>query len=92
MSAITWPIKVVAGLSCEDVLERLSDYLDGDLPAPARTAVEGHVKACDGCARFGGEFKGTVRALRDHLVASPAPPVGLVARLREALDRELDRE
>jgi anti-sigma factor RsiW len=92
MSAITWPVKIVGGLSCEEVLERLSDYLDGDLAAPAKAAVEDHVKGCDGCARFGGEFKVTVRALRDHLLRSPAPPPGLVARLRAALDRELDRE
>ena len=92
MSTITWPIKAVAGLSCEDVLDRLSDYLDGELPAPSRAAVEEHVKACDGCARFGGEFKSTVRALRDHLLRSPAPPARLVAKLREALDRELDRD
>jgi len=92
MSTITWPVKVVAGLSCQDVLDRLSDYLDGELPGPAREAVEGHVKGCDGCARFGGEFKSTVRALRDHLLRSPAPPARLVARLREALDRELDQE
>lgn len=92
MSTITWPIKVVGGLSCQDVLDRLSDYLDGELPDAARTSVEDHVKRCDGCARFGGEFKSTVRALRDHLLASPAPPARLVARLREALDRESDRE
>jgi anti-sigma factor RsiW len=92
MSTITWPIKTVGGLSCQDVLDRLSDYLDGDLADAARASVEDHVKGCDGCARFGGEFKGTVRALRDHLLRSPAPPARLVARLREALDRELDRE
>jgi anti-sigma factor RsiW len=92
MSAITWQTKVVGGLSCEDVLDRLSDYLDGELAAPARAAVEAHVRGCDGCARFGGEFKSTVLALRGHLLRSPAPPARLVAKLREALDRELDRE
>ena len=72
--------------------ELASSYLDGELSDADRTAVEGHVKGCDGCARFGGEFKSTVRALRDHLLRSPAPPARLVAKLREALDRELDRE
>jgi len=92
MSAITWPTKIVAGLSCQGVLDRLSDYLDGELSTSARAAVEEHVKGCDGCARFGGEFRSTVRALRDHLLRTPAPPARLVDRLREALDRELDRE
>jgi len=92
MSAITWPVKTVGGLSCQDVLDRLSDYLDGELGVEARAAVEDHVKGCDGCARFGGEFRSTVRALRDHLLRSPSPPARLVARLREALEREPDRE
>jgi anti-sigma factor RsiW len=87
MSAVTWPEKSVAGLSCSQVLERLSDYLDGDLAEGPRAALEAHVKGCDGCARFGGEMVGTVRALRRHLLGA-SPPPGLLARLLSAIDRE----
>jgi anti-sigma factor RsiW len=82
--------RVVGGLSCGQVLDRLSDYLDGELDADARGAVEEHLRGCDGCARFGGELRATVRALRDHLVAqpAPAPPSRLRERLAEALDGE----
>lgn len=80
--------RVVGGLSCGQVLDRLSDYLDGELAADARGAVEEHLRGCDGCARFGGELRATVRALRDHLLASPAPPSRLRERLAEALDGE----
>lgn len=83
--------RVVGGLSCGQVLERLSDYLDGDLGAERRAAVEEHLRGCDGCARFGGEFRATVSALRDHLLASPAPPSRLRERLAAALDREPER-
>jgi anti-sigma factor (TIGR02949 family) len=77
--------KVVGGLSCGQVLDRLSDYLDGDLEPAAREAVEAHLRGCDGCARFGGELKGTIQALRRHLGASPAVPPRLRQRLLEAL-------
>jgi anti-sigma factor RsiW len=80
--------KIVGGLSCGQVLERLSDYLDDDLGPDARAAVEEHLRGCDGCARFGGEFRATVRALRDHLLAAPAPPSRLRQRLAEALAKE----
>jgi anti-sigma factor RsiW len=80
--------KVIAGLSCSDVLALLSDYLDGDLAASARQQVEDHLRSCDGCARFGGEFKGTVQALRSHLRRSPAVPPRVLDRLRAALDEE----
>lgn len=84
--------RVVGGLSCGQVLDRLSDYLDGELGADARAAVEEHLRGCDGCARFGGEFRATVRALRDHLRASPAPPSSVRRRLVEALDGERSGE
>ena len=80
--------RVVGGLSCGQVLDRLSDYLDGELEERERGAVEEHLRGCDGCARFGGELRATVRALRDHLLAAPAPPPGLRRRLADALARE----
>lgn len=80
--------KIVGGLSCGQVLERLSDYLDEELGDQARGAVEEHLRGCDGCTRFGGEFRATVRALRDHLLVAPTPPVSLRRRLADALDRE----
>jgi anti-sigma factor RsiW len=77
--------KVIAGLSCGQVLDRLSDYLDGDLPAPEAARIEEHLRGCDGCARFGGEFRGVVESLRHHLARSRTLPPGFRERLRKAL-------
>ncbi len=80
--------KVVAGLSCTAVLALLSDYLDGELPPEGRQRVDDHLRGCDGCARFGGQFQSVVRALRDRLV-NPGPlPASVRERLRGALDGE----
>jgi anti-sigma factor RsiW len=78
--------KVVAGISCGRVLGRLSDYLDGELEDAPRRQIEEHLRGCDGCARFGGEFASTVRALRAHLATPGGLPDGLRQRLRAALD------
>jgi anti-sigma factor (TIGR02949 family) len=80
--------KVIAGLSCNQVLDHLSDYLDGDLPAPEAARLEEHLRGCDGCARFGGEFRGVVESLRRHLARSQSLPVGFRERLRKALSDE----
>jgi anti-sigma factor RsiW len=80
--------KVIAGLSCGDVLALLSDYLDGDLAPEARQQVEAHLRGCQGCARFGGEFRSTVQALRAHLRRAPEVPASVLDRLRTALDGE----
>lgn len=78
--------RVVGGLSCSQVLERLSDYLDGDLAPAERAQVETHLRGCEGCARFDGQFQATVRALRAELTRSPGLPPGLRERLRRAIE------
>jgi anti-sigma factor RsiW len=81
--------KVVGGLSCSEVLDLLSAYLDGELAARDRAQVEDHLRGCDGCARFGGELRSTVASLREHLLAvALVPPPSVQERLREALARE----
>jgi anti-sigma factor RsiW len=80
--------KVIAGLSCGQVLDRLSDYLDGELSAEERERLEAHLRGCDGCARFGGELREVVGLLRSQLARSPRLPDGFGDRLRRALASE----
>lgn len=84
--------KVIAGISCSQVLERLSDYLDGDLPPEGREQVEAHLRGCDGCSRFGGEFKATVSALRGLLARPGGLPGGFRDRLRRSLSARTGRD
>ena len=82
------PDRVVAGPSCRAVLTDLSAYVDGELP-PGRVAqIEDHLRGCDWCERFGGEFSGLVRAFRQALHEAAPVDAAVVARLRARLDRE----
>ena len=80
----------VAGLRCRAVLERLSDFLDGELAESERQAVVAHLAGCDTCARFGGEMAEAVAALRAALAedaSSAEPETGaILARLRIRLE------
>ena len=38
--------KVVAGISCGEVLDRLSAYIDGELSADERARMEAHLRGC----------------------------------------------
>lgn len=75
----------VGGLRCSEVLARLSDFFDGDLPASEIAAIKEHVSSCTVCEQFGGRFAHTVSGLRRSLGAAPSVDEALVARLRDQL-------
>lgn len=64
--------RVVGGLRCRDVLELLADYVDGDLDPSMSARVDEHLRGCDACEKFGGEYGDLVARLRAGLgVAQP---------------------
>lgn len=76
--------RVAAGLRCRDVLEDLSELLDGALPPERVAAIHAHLAVCDACARFGGRVGEIVATLR---ASAPVAPFedgrlhGLLARV-----------
>ncbi len=52
------------GLRCDEVLERLPDYLEAALPPSERAQVEAHLRGCANCADFGGAYVALVQALQ----------------------------
>lgn len=83
-SAVAEDQRHEGGLTCGQVLEVLSDYVDGQLAADLEGQVELHLRGCAVCERFGGRFKRTVATLRSHLGAAPAVDAATYQRL---LDR-----
>lgn len=77
----------VAGIRCTEVLEELSDYLDGELRSEQAARIEAHLRGCDWCERFGGDFGDAVVRLRDRLGAPATPSDELHTRLMAELDR-----
>ena len=78
----------VAGIRCSQVLDHLSEYLDGELDAETVGRIEAHLKGCDWCERFGQHFSGTVGELRKHLSEPAELDPEVAARLRDRLDRD----
>jgi len=72
-------------LACRDVVELLSDYLDGALDPGTRAHVEAHLSGCDGCTMVLDQLRETVRrsgGLTDEAV-SPAQRETLRAAFRQ---------
>jgi anti-sigma factor RsiW len=69
-------------LSCREVVELVTDWLEGALPAGERARVEVHLAGCEGCEAYVEQMRETVRiagrldeqelepAQRDELVAA----------------------
>jgi anti-sigma factor RsiW len=55
-------------LACKELVELVTDYLEGRLTPEDRRRFEEHLAACDGCTRYVEQFRTTIR---------------LVGRLRE---------
>lgn len=75
----------VGTLRCSQVLDRLSAYLDGDLPPGEVRDIRSHLAGCDGCERFGSGFAEVLAAFRREL----GPPEPLPDQVAGRLDARL---
>ncbi len=65
--------------NCENIEERLSDYLDGGLPKAEAATFSAHVAGCARCTQLVASVRGLVGAL--HALEPVAPPPHLVSSI-----------
>lgn len=70
---MTHPKHPHGAMSCREMIEYLSDYIDGDLDADLRRLIERHGGDCPPCKAFVGTLARTVEAVR-ALPRDPLPP------------------
>jgi anti-sigma factor RsiW len=69
-------------LTCREMVELVSDYLEGALPDPDRALFEQHLVLCDGCTAYLDQMRRTVALigrLREDSLAAPVRDRLLVA-------------
>ena len=69
---------------CRDLVEVVTDYLEGALPASTRARFERHLRRCDGCDRYLAQIRRTIE-LTGRLTVDDVEALGAEAR-----DRLLD--
>jgi anti-sigma factor RsiW len=72
---MTYPI----GITCQELVELVTEYLEGTLPAERRERFEQHLAACPGCADYVQQMRLTIRTTGQLAEASLDP------RMREVL-------
>jgi anti-sigma factor RsiW len=71
-------------LACIEVVEMVTDYLEGALPARKRRLLEQHLAGCDGCDAYLEQMRRTIETtgrLREEDI-----PAELEERLRLAFE------
>ena len=48
-------------VTCREVVELLSDYLDDAIPAPDRARLDAHLAGCDGCSSALEQLREAIR-------------------------------
>lgn len=61
-------------LTCAEVVELVTDYLDGVLDAETESRFLAHTAECDGCERYLEQFRETIR-LAGSLTPEAIDPV-----------------
>ena len=73
---------------CPRIVDLLSDYLEGRLPADVRRDLEQHLGGCSECATFVETFRSTVSLLQS--LTDDDLPDELRVRLKAFLDERCD--
>ena len=66
-------------VDCKGLVDLLGDYVDDQLPAHLKTAVDGHMGQCAPCMAFLKQYRFAPEAVRAHLLQKV--PVDLETRL-----------
>ena len=48
-------------MTCKELVELVTDYLEGTLPEDIRMQLENHLSACDGCTNYLEQMRQTIR-------------------------------
>lgn len=59
-------------MTCREVVELMTDYLEGALSAVERARFEEHIAGCDGCTAYLAQLQ-TARRITGRLADEPIP-------------------
>ncbi|HLO33726.1 MAG TPA: zf-HC2 domain-containing protein [Anaerolineales bacterium] len=48
-------------MTCKELVELVTDYLEGTLPDELRLKMEDHLSGCDGCTHYLEQMRQTIR-------------------------------
>jgi anti-sigma factor RsiW len=75
----------VTELTCQEIVELVTDYVENTMPLDERRRFEHHLSYCPGCVTYVEQIRETIRATGEiprEETLSPALREGLLAQFR----------
>ena len=78
-------MNTVHELSCQEIVELVSEYLEGTMDGDLRVAFEAHLASCGHCVHYVEQMEATIRLAGtiDPEALSPEFQAGLLAAFRD---------
>jgi anti-sigma factor RsiW len=76
----------MSGLSCQELVELVTSYVEGVLPDDDRARFDAHIDTCSACVAYVDQMRATIRltgASRPDEALDPALRDELLARFRD---------
>jgi len=70
---VTQPANTYEELSCQELVELVTDYLEGALPSELQQRFDEHIAHCSGCQTYLEQMRATIRATGELSVESLSP-------------------
>jgi len=77
-------------LTCQQVVELITEYLDGVMEPRRRARFEAHLAGCDGCTSYLEQFRTTVAVVGRIELAPSQVPAPVMSELLQAFRRWAD--
>ena len=58
---MTQPANTYEDISCQELVELVTDYLEGGMPAELHARFERHVESCTGCRTYLDQMRAAIR-------------------------------
>ena len=66
----------MAGLTCQELVELVTDYFEDALPESERTRFDAHLDECEGCRLYLDQMRTTIRLVQSSDELAGRPEVG----------------
>ena len=70
---MTQPANTYEDLSCQELVELVTDYLEGALPPDLHERFDQHIAHCTGCQAYLAQMRATIRATGQLTVEAVSP-------------------